>query len=73
MSREDSQNKKKQKSNYTLKEWRCKPGSMETLYLKSTNLDELPEIQNDHVLIETKALGLNFADVFSVLGNLKHN
>jgi hypothetical protein len=70
-SHENSPDKKEKKSNYNLKEWRCKPGSMDSLYLKSTNLEELPKIQNDQVLVETKALGLNFADVFSVLGKPK--
>eukprot|EP01080_Neovahlkampfia_damariscottae_P008440 gene8440-266_t len=50
-----------------LKEWRCKPGSMSSLYLKETSVDEIKTMKNQ-LLIKTCALGLNFADVISVLG-----
>ena len=65
--------KMEEKKKIILKEWRCKPGSMSSLYLKKTELNELPKIEKNQVLVKTTALGLNFADVISVLGLYEGN
>jgi NADPH:quinone reductase-like Zn-dependent oxidoreductase len=47
--------------------WRCHAGSLNNLAIVA---DELPqqELPHNHVKIEIKCIGLNFADVFAVLG-----
>jgi len=52
-----------------MKTWRCKAGSFDNLILKQEkfSVDEVI-LKGKEILIETKAIGLNFADVFGILG-----
>ncbi|MDB5039012.1 MAG: qorA 1 [Bacteriovoracaceae bacterium] len=48
------------------KRWRVrKPGAIDRLHLTEF---ELPALASDQIRIETKCLGLNFADIFAILG-----